>query len=283
MSDDFLTVNRERWDELVPLHARSEFYDLEGFKAGRISLMPLERKEMGDVAGRSLLHLQCHFGLDTLSWARLGARATGVDFSQPAIELARSLSAELGIEARFVCSDLYALPDALDGQFDIVFTSYGVLTWLPDLRGWARVVAHFLRPGGTFYMAEIHPFASVFYDGADATDLQVFYPYFHSPEPMRFEAQGSYATGDGETEHRVTYEWAHGLADVITSLIRAGLRIEFLHEFPFASYRMFPFLEQDDQGRWWLPERKELIPMTFSLRARQPGLDDVAITGGPHE
>jgi SAM-dependent methyltransferase len=264
---EYLEANRMRWDELTPLHARSAFYDLEGLRAGGLTLMSLEREELGDVAGKSLLHLQCHFGLDTLSWARLGAQVTGVDFSGEAVNLARSLSDELGIDADFICSDLYDLPHVLTAQFDIVFTSYGVLSWLPDLSRWAEVIAHFLRPGGTFYIAETHPFALVFYDEDNAEGLEVFYPYFHATEPLRFEEEGSYAAPGAQVVHRVTYEWQHGLGDIINSLISAGLRIDFLHEFPCACYKMFPFLEQDENEWWRSKERDGSIPMTFSLKA----------------
>lgn len=263
--NDHLDVNRAWWDERVSVHANSSFYNVQSFREGNLTLMPLERRELGDVDRRSLLHLQCHFGLDTLSWARLGARVTGVDFSKEGIALARSLSNELSIEATFIRSDIYNLPDVLSGQFDIVFTSYGVLTWLPDLTRWAQVIAHFLKPGGIFYIAEIHPFACVFYDEGDAEDLQVHYPYFHDPEPLRFEAEGSYASGAGCT-HKVTYEWSHSLGDILNALISAGLRIAFLHEFPYCVYKAFPFLEQDEDGWWRLKGRDDLVPMTFSLR-----------------
>lgn len=267
--DPYLTANRDHWDDLVPLHARSAFYDVEGFKAGRITVGRLERQELGDVRGKSLLHLQCHFGLDTLSWARLGARVTGVDFAPRAVDLARALAAELGLDARFVCANIYDLPDVLDEQFDVVFTSYGVLTWLPDLRRWAEVVAHFVRPGGIFYIVEIHPFVMVFDDDENATALRVHdgYPYFPSAQPLAFDDGGTYASSETLTEHLRTYEWPYTLGDVVTFLIDAGLRVEFLHEFPFACYRAFPFLEEDDEGRWWLPGRKASIPMTFSLKA----------------
>ena len=162
MLDEQLQVNRTNWDERTPVHAASESYDVEGFKAGRITLHDVERGEMGDVSGKTLLHLQCHFGLDTMSWARLGAKATGVDFSDAAIDLARSLNSELDLDVRFIRSNVYDLPDVLDEQFDIVFTSVGVLCWLPDLDKWASVVSHHLKPGGMFYILDGHPLMNVF-------------------------------------------------------------------------------------------------------------------------
>ncbi len=268
---EHLETNRAWWNEKVSLHAESGFYNVKGFKAGKLTLMDLEREELGDVAGKSLLHLQCHFGLDTLSWARLGAQVTGVDFSPEAIALACSLREEVGVEANFVCSDIHELPGLLSGRFDIVFTSYGVLCWLSDLARWAEVIAHYLEPHGTFYIAEIHPFASVFYDRCDAEKLEVHYPYFHDTEPMRFENQGSYASGGAAGTRHVMYEWAHSLGDVVNALISAGLQIEFLHEFPYACYRMFPFLEPDGGGWWRLNAKHGCIPMTFSLKAHSGG------------
>lgn len=265
--NQYLDTNRKWWDERVPGHARSPFYDLKRFKDGELSLMPLEQRELGDVKDKSLLHLQCHFGLDTLSWARLGARATGVDFSEAAVDLARSLSQELGIDADFVRSNIYGLRDILPGDFDIVFTSCGVLSWLPDLASWAETIAHFLKPGGTFYIAEIHPFAQVFYDGADAEDLQVHYRYFHEPEPYRFEDDGSYAQPQANLTEATTYQWFHSLGDVVNAVTSAGLRIIWLHEFPYACYQMFPFLVQDDVGWWRMKEPDKGLPMTFSMKA----------------
>ena len=156
--DERLEINRANWNERTPVHAASAFYDVEGFRAGQATLREIELREVGAVSGRSLLHLQCHFGLDTMSWARQGAKATGIDFSDAAIDLARSLNGELGLETRFICSNVYDLPKVLDEQFDIVFTSYGVLTWLPDLDGWAEVIDNHLKPGGVFYIVEHHPF-----------------------------------------------------------------------------------------------------------------------------
>ncbi len=268
--DSYLQANRALWDERVPLHRDSAFYDLAGFKAGRCSLKSIELAELGAVAGKSLLHLQCHFGMDTLSWARRGASVTGADFSEQAIALAQSLSAELAIPARFVCANLYDLPTILTEQFDIVFTSAGVLGWLPDIRRWGEVVAHLLRPGGTFYIREQHPFANTFGDTAAAAPTpQLAYPYFDY-KPTRGEESGSYAEPQAETVHNVAYEWQHTLGDIVSALTTQGLRLEYLHEFPFAGWQSLPGLEQGTDGWWRLPGQEPLLPLTFSLKAIKP-------------
>lgn len=269
--DEYLAANRDLWNEWVGINSRSALYDVEGFKAGRCTIPAWQRDEVGDVSGKSLLHLQCHFGLDTLSWARLGARVTGVDFSARGLELARALAAELGIEATFVLSEVLELPQVLEGEFDIVFTSIGVLGWLPDMTRWAAVVAHFLRPGGVFYIAELHPFALVFDESQEATELRLRYPYFPRPEPIALPVQGSYADRRAQVEQRVEYDWIHSMAEIVTSILSAGLRIEFLHEFPFGIEPQFPFLDRREDGRWYLPERQAgEIPLLFSIRARKP-------------
>ncbi|MDA1349057.1 MAG: class I SAM-dependent methyltransferase [Chloroflexi bacterium] len=251
----------------MPIHERSDFYDVAGFKAGKSTLMPVEVEEVGDVAGKSLLHLQCHFGLDTMSWARLGAKATGVDFSEPAIALARSLSDELAIDVRFVHSNVYDLPENLEGRFDIVFTSYGAVNWLPDLAGWARVVSHFLKPGGTFYVIDGHPFTWGL-DDENPDDIIIRYPYFRSDEPLKFEAdgKGSYAN-ETAVVTTATREWAHTMGDILNFLISAGLQIEFLHEFPFVCWEALPMMQKGEDGWWRLPEGRESLPFLFSVRA----------------
>ena len=264
---EYLESNRQNWNERTPIHAASGYYDVEGFKRGKSSLNSIELQELGDVSGRSMLHLQCHFGLDTLSWARLGAKVTGVDFSDEAIELARSLSREVGIEAEFVRSDLYDLPSALHGQYDIVFTSYGVLNWLPDVPRWAKVARHFVTPGGIFQMVEFHPFGDIFDDENESPEPRVQYPYSSLPlDPFRFEAGPTYTDGD-LMPSQPTYEWSHSLDDIINSLISAGLRIEFLHEFMFMGYKASPTMEQGEDGWWRLTEGRDSIPLMFSLMA----------------
>jgi SAM-dependent methyltransferase len=200
MSDKFQTGNQNLWDEWTDIHIHSDYYDLRSFKAGRCSLRSIEIEELGDVTSKSLLHLQCHFGLDTLSWARRGAEVTGADFSDRAISFARQLSNEMAIPANFVHSDVIELPSLLDDEFDIVFTSYGVLAWLPDLTRWAEVIAHFLKPGGIFYIVEFHPFFCVFDDSDDIEDLRVAYPYFEAKKPLEVPVRGSYADRDARLD-----------------------------------------------------------------------------------
>ena len=267
MSDQYAEANRRYWDGLVPIHFDSEFYNVAGFKAGRSTLNNVELQELGDVRGRSLLHLMCHFGLDTLSWARKGATVTGVDFSGRAIDSARALASECGIDAAFIESDVYDLPGRLDGQFDIVFTSYGALCWLPDIARWAQVAAHFVRPGGTFYLAEFHPIAGVFDDEPDVTDLHVRYPYFPLEEPMRFDDLGTYTDRTDQFENNTRYEWPHPVSEVLTALIDAGLHIEFLHEFPITSYPCMPFMKKVDERMYRLTIHDGCVPLLYSIRA----------------
>jgi SAM-dependent methyltransferase len=267
--DEYLRANQKRWDQLTIEHQKSVFYDVEGFKAGKDRLRSIELEELGDVSGKSMLHLQCHFGLDTLAWARRGAKITGVDFSQKAITLAKALSEELDIPAEFICADVFDLPGILVGEFDLVFTSYGVLHGLPGLKRWGEVIAHFLRPGGILYIVEDHPMFRVFRSKPNG-EFKAERSYFFSEEPQRIEGTGSYAT-DNQGSASVSYVWDFSMGDVINSLIEAGLLIEFLHEFPFAARAKFPFMEQGEDGWWRLPEPYHgTIPFLFSLQARKP-------------
>lgn len=268
MGQDPVAANRRLWDARTPVHLRSGYYDVAGFREGRNSLHDLEREEVGDVAGRTLLHLQCHFGLDTLSWARLGARATGVDFSPVAVAEARRLAAESGVEARFVESEVYALPDVLDETFDVVFTSYGALCWLPDIARWARVASSFVRPGGFLYVAEMHPAAMTLSDEPGIRQLRIGYPYWSGSQPMRFEEEGTYADYDAPIK-LPEYVWNHGLGDIVTGLVDAGLVLEFLHEHDRTVYQQLPFMKRGVDGWWRLPPTMPALPLLFSLRARR--------------
>ena len=271
---DPIRDNQVLWDTWTGIHERSAFYDLDGFRAGGIRVGADEIAAVGHVRGRTLLHLQCHFGIDTLSWARLGAVVTGADFSPRAVALATSLAEELGFEdARFVRSDLYDLPDVLDETFDIVYTSRGVLSWLPDIRRWAGVVARFVAPGGTFFIKEIHPVAQALEnEGVAPGELRLAYPYWEHPKPLTFKVSGSYADPDAEVGDVVEHGWDHGLGEIVTALIDAGLRIEELVEHPYLEWGADFLVEQRDTGTWVLPDTvRGEIPLMFSLRASRPG------------
>jgi SAM-dependent methyltransferase len=259
-------ANRELWDAWTEIHEGSAFYDVEGFRAGETSLRTIELERVGDVTGLRLLHLQCHFGLDTLSWARRGARVTGVDFSPRAIRLARSLADELDLDAEFVQSDVRELPAEWSDRFDLVYTSYGVLTWLPDLREWASAIRRVLRPGGALHLVEFHPFGGM----VDAEGRVSGGPYFHTDEPARYDSNPSY-TGAGPGElPRVSYEWAHPVSDVITAVVDAGLTLEAYEELPWSPYGFDPFTEEHEPGRWRIPGLEADIPLVYYLRGRRP-------------
>lgn len=258
--------NRAHWDEVAALHPETEFYNLAEFKRDRTPLDSIVLEQLGDISGKKALHLQCHFGMDTLRLAWMGADATGADYSSVAIETARKLAAELDTPATFVESNVYELPQYLSGQFDIVFTSHGVITWLPDIRGWARVVSHFLKPGGRFVIVEGHPTTWILDD--DLPDsLVIRYPYFVTGDPLTFEYDGSYAAPDVPLSNKRTHNWNHPLGEVITALIDAGLTIEHVGEYPFCSWRMVPVMYQDDDGWWQLPDQFPSLPFLFSIRA----------------
>lgn len=266
--DDYFNTNRLHWDERAAVHPTTDFYDIAGFIDGKCALNPVEVSEVGDVAGKRLLHLQCHFGLDTLSWARRGAKVTGVDFSERGIEEARQLATRVQLPARFIQSAVYDLPQALDEEFDLVFTSYGALCWLPDIRRWAEIAARYVRPGGFLYVAEIHPMAMV-WDDENAAELRPRYPYFYSKNPLRWEMDGSYAAPDHTFSNKVTFDWQHTLGDIVSAVIGTGLRLEFLHEFPHCCFRALPQMVQGEDRQWRLPG-EQLLPFTFSLKATKP-------------
>jgi SAM-dependent methyltransferase len=269
--NQYIESNRRYWDELVQFHIQpNSTYDIESFRQGRSTLMGVEREEVGDVRGKTLLHLQCHFGMDTHSWAREGAVVTGVDFSPQAVEVARSLASELGIEANFVESDVYELPGTLDATFDVVFASYGVICWLPDFPAWVRIAASYLRPGGFLHLLDDHPVSQALAEDASAGSLRLDFPYFAAAGAMMFEADGSYAT-DAKLENRRSYEFNHDLGEIVNALVDSGLQIESLHEFPFAGWQRLPLLQRGPDAYWRLPDEDRLkLPFLFSVKARKP-------------
>jgi len=264
---DRTSVNRDTWDRWADLNFESEFYDVGAFKGGRCSLDHIERAGVGDVAGKRLLHLQCHFGMDTLSWARLGATVTGIDFSPRAIERARLLAEELGIDARFVLCAVEDAPSCVHGEaeFDVVYTSYGAISWLPDLGPWARTVAHFLKPGGRFFVVDHHPTVWIFDDVDPTPGLRYRYPYF-GREPVRDEQQGNYADPSAPGIS-VSYSWQHTFEDIVGSLLAAGLRITELREYDRVAWSWFEWMERDEDGLWRMPPQTGDIPLMFSIKA----------------
>lgn len=270
MRDEIRRQNRENWDQRVPIHVASKFYDVDGFVAGGCALKAIDKEELGEVAGKSLLHLQCHFGLDTMSWARRGASVTGLDFSAKAVAAARSIAGRAGLEARFVESDVYDAVEALEGaRFDVVYTGIGALCWLDDIARWARIVAALLVPGGTLYLREGHPMLWALADDREDGRLVIDYPYFTGPEPIAFEDGNTYTDGDATLEQPVSHSWNHGLGHIVTSLIDAGLTLEFLHEHRTSDWKALPNMVPADDHMWRLAEHEERLPLMYSLRARR--------------
>ncbi len=262
---DWRGLNRANWDDRVPVHLASALYDLDGFRAGASSLFPFEAAEAGDVTGRRLVHLQCHVGLDTLSWARRGALVTGLDFSAPAVAAARALAAELAIGASFVTADVYDAVAALGGRrFDVVYTGSGALVWLPDLPRWAAVVAALLEPGGFLYLVEGHPFAQLLDHERGAA---VVADYFDG-RPQVEDYPYTYTDGPA-LAHTRSVQFRHQLGQVVTALADAGLRVEFLREHDFDGFRRYQALE-DHGGQFRFPPGQPRVPLTFSLRAARP-------------
>jgi len=266
--------NRKLWDAWTAIHTTGSFYNVQRFRddPNDVRIAEWERAEVGDVTGKSVLHVQCHFGLDTLSWARLGApRVTGVDFSEPAISFANELADEVGLadRARFVVSDVYDLPGPLEGEtFDLVYTGRGAVGWLPDLEPWARAVAGFVRPGGIFYLHEGHPVMWALHDEQEPGALRLGYDYWGG-ETLSFPVQGSYADETAEVDAEIEHGWNHSLGEIVTLLADNGLRIELLDEKRVLDWPQ-PYLQDRGDGTWSWPEGSGgSLPLMYSLRARK--------------
>jgi len=254
---DYLSINKQAWDKRTKVHLGSKFYDVKAFKEGESSLNTVELEQVGNVEGKKLLHLQCHFGQDTLSWARKGAKVTGVDLSTEAIEQANKLNSALGLDATFVANDIYQFGHENIEKFDIVFTSYGVLCWLPDLSQWAKTIADSLAVGGEFHLVEFHTF----------NDLLSGYSYFPRPEPD-VEIEGTYTENcDGAKSTVVT--WAHSLSEVINALISAGLSIDHFKEYPYSPYNSFEDLEYVPGQGYQMLHKGQQVPLLYAIKARK--------------
>lgn len=274
---EYFEANKEIWNKRTVVHKDSAFYNVEGFRAGENVLTPIELNELGDVKGKKLLHLQCHFGMDSLNWARLGADVTGVDLSDVSINEAKKLNDDPsinsgGINAKFICCNVYDLhpqsaaflksPPLESGEaFDIVFTSYGTIGWLPDLVKWADIISHYLKPGGIFYIAEFHPVIWMFDD--EFTHIQY---YYENREVITTENYGTYTDRKASITGK-EYGWNHSISEVLNALIKAGLKIEFFNEYMYSPYPCFNNTVEIEKGKWQIKGMEGKIPMVYSIRA----------------
>lgn len=266
MSDysEYFAANKTGWNQRTAFHKDSSFYDLKGFREGKTVLNSIELDEVGDVTGKSLLHLQCHFGMDTLDWARRGASVTGLDFSEEAIATANNLATELSLDAHFVCANVYDLDQQITESFDIVFSSYGVVGWLPDLNKWAQLVAAKVKPGGFFYLAEFHPVVWMFDDNFE----KIIYAY-DDQGVIETELSGTYADREAPIRGK-EYGWNHSLSEVINALIQAGLELTSLNEWMYSPHPCFNKVTEVSTGKWQIEGLEGKIPMVYSIKAHKP-------------
>jgi ubiquinone/menaquinone biosynthesis C-methylase UbiE len=259
--DNYLAINRNAWDNKTATHTASNFYDNDSFMAGHNTLNQIELALLGNVTGKSILHLQCHFGQDTMSLSRMGAVATGVDLSGTAVNKGRELAAQLGLDTKFICCDVYSLPDVLEEKFDIVFTSYGTIGWLPDVDKWAGVVSHFLKPGGRFVFAEFHPVVWMM----DNNFTTIAYNYFKDAAIIEQET-GTYADKEAAITNE-TISWNHSLGEVLGALLKHDLSIEQFNEYDYSPYACFNNLEEFEPGKYRVKHLGNKLPMVYAVRA----------------
>ncbi len=260
---NYTTVNKDSWNKRTEVHLTSQFYDVKGFLEGNNSLMNIELALLGDISGKSILHLQCHFGQDTISFSRLGAEATGVDLSDRAIDAAKDLAEKAGTNTQFICCDIYDLLQHLDKQFDIVFTSYGTIGWLPDMDKWAGIISRFLKPGGRFIFAEFHPVVWMF----DYQFDKVAYNYFKDGAIIE-DSTGTY--GDDGAEDKITFteiSWNHSISEVLNALIKSGLEINSLNEYDYSPYNCFKETVEVAPKKFRIKHLGNKIPMVYSISA----------------
>lgn len=262
-NNNYFQINKQSWNNRLQAHLASEFYDLESFKKGATSLNEIELLLLGNIEGKSILHLQCHFGQDSISLARMGANVTGVDLSDQSIAVAQELANELKVNARFICCNIYDLPQHLNEQFDYVFTSYGVLGWLPDLNAWAKLIHQFLKPNGKLVLAEFHPVVWMF----DDNFTHVGYNYFNIGALVEQET-GTYA--DRTAELNQSYiNWNHGLGEVIQSLLTNNLSLKHIEEFNYSPYPCFKHTQKIGDRKFQIPHIEDKIPMVYALVAEK--------------
>lgn len=256
---EYVRINREAWNKKVELHYASEFYAVNDFIEGRCSLKLIEKKLLGELRGKSVLHLQCHFGQDTLSLNRLGAEVVGVDFSDEAIKKANELNEVIHGSARFICCDIYDLHHHLNEKFDIVFSSYGTIGWLPNLDLWAEQISRFLKPDGKFIFVEFHPVVWMF----DDEFARISYNYFNE-KPYLEKNIGSYANRQSEIQYETVF-WNHGLGEVVGSLLSKEIQIVNFEEHDYSPYNCFQGMEELEPGKFRISKFGRKLPLVYSL------------------
>jgi len=261
---DYISINRETWNKRCVVHFVSEFYAQESFLKGKSSLQEIEVALLGDLKGKTILHLQCHFGQDSLSMAKMGATVTGVDFSEVAIKKAIAVSKELELAANFICCDIYQLPEYLIGSFDVVFTSYGVIGWLPDIHQWAAIVGQYLKPGGRFIFVEFHPVVWMF----DNDFEKITHKYFNDG-PIEETETGTYTNPEAAIETE-SVGWNHGLAEVINSLLKQQLTLMHFEEFDYSPYNCLKGMQEAEPGKFIIKKLGTKIPLVYSLVFEKP-------------
>jgi SAM-dependent methyltransferase len=258
---DYLSINKESWNKRTAIHVASDFYDVPSFLAGKNSLNSIELDLLGDLKGKKVLHLQCHFGQDSISLARLGAKVTAVDFSDAAIEYGKKLTEQTKTDVTFICCDIYELSNHLHDKFDIVFTSYGTIGWLPDINKWAKVVAQYLKPLGEFIIAEFHPFIWMY----DNDLLQIKHRYFNDL-PIEETEEGTYTNPEAKIKQDYI-SWNHGLGEVVSSLINKGLTIKTLQEFDYSPYNCFANTVEFEPGKFQIKQWGNKVPLVYAVKA----------------
>lgn len=259
--ENYLEINKKSWNNRLDAHLTSDFYDMPGFLKGNSSLHKIELDLLGNLQGKRILHLQCHFGQDTISLSRMGAEVVGIDLSDKSIEKAKTLAIETKTSAKFICCDIYDLPKYLDEQFDIVFTSYGTISWLPDLNHWASLISNYLKPNGKFIFAEFHPLVWAWDD--DFTHIKY---YYHNVEPIAEEESGTYADKEAEIKQAFVC-WNHSLGEVVNSLINNGLAIDDLQEYNYSPYPFVSDTVKIEDKKYHIKKFGDKLPLVFSIMA----------------
>ncbi len=258
---DYININKQTWNNKTDVHINSEFYDNESFLNGKSTLNSIELELLGDLKDKKILHLQCHFGQDTMTFSRMGAIATGIDFSDKAIEKAKEFAGKLNLNTKFICCDVYETPKYLDEKFDIVFTSYGTIGWLPDIEKWATVISHFLKPNGQFIVADFHPVVWMY----DDNFKEVFYNYFNV-EPIIEDTSGTYAEKNAALEDK-SVGWNHPISEILNSLLLSGLQLKQFNEYDYSPYNCFNEMEEFETGKFRIKTFGNKIPLVYSILA----------------